>query len=209
MARPTAPLRLFGFPLSGHAHRARLFLSLLDLPFEETAVDLAKGAQKQPEFLARNVFGKVPVLEDGPLTIADSNAILVYLATKYDDARRWLPTAPEAQAAVQRWLSIAAGPLAYGPAAARVSEVFGAPRNAAHLDTAADLFTTMERHLEGREWLAAGHATIADIAMYTYTSHAPEGRISLDPYPRLRAWLSRVEALPRFVPMARTPIKGA
>ena len=61
----------------------------------------------------------------------------------------------------------------------------------------------MERHLQGREWLASDHATLADLALYTYTAHAPEGRIALDAYPRLRAWLSRVEGLPGFVPMAR------
>jgi glutathione S-transferase len=100
-------------------------------------------------------------------------------------------------------LSTAAGPLAHGPAAARLSEVFGAPRNPAHGEVAKDLFATMERHLQGREWLASDHATLADLALYTYTAHAPEGRIALDAYPRLRAWLSRVEGLPGFVPMAR------
>lgn len=205
MPRPTAPLRLYGFPLSGHAHRARLFLSLLDLPFEETTVDLARGAQKTPEFLARNVFGKVPVLEDGPTTVADSNAILVYLAARYDAARRWWPEAPAAQAEVQRWLSVAAGPLAHGPAAARLTEVFGAPRDPAHVELARKLFAVVERHLEGRTWLAAEHPTLADVAMYTYTAHAPEGRIALDDWPRLRAWLARVEALPGFVPMERRP----
>ena len=74
MTRPTAPIRLYGFPLSGHAHRARLLLTLLGLPFEETTVDLAGGAHKRPDFLARNLFGQVPVIEDGDATIADSNA---------------------------------------------------------------------------------------------------------------------------------------
>ena len=59
----------------------------------------------------------------------------------------------------------------------------------------------MEKHLEGRDWLAADHATIADVAIYAYTAHAPEGGASIDGYPRLRAWLSRVEALPGFVAM--------
>lgn len=205
MARPTTPLRLHGFPLSGHAHRARLFLSLLGLPFEEITVDLRQGAQKAPAFLRLNVFGKVPVLEDGARTIADSNAILVYLAGAYDETRRWWPTAPAAQAEIQRWLSVAAGPLAHGPAAARLTEVFGARRDAAHVEVAKGLFSTMERHLDGRSWLAADHPTLADVAMYTYTAHAPEGRIALDDYPRLRAWLARVEALPGFVPMERAP----
>jgi glutathione S-transferase len=77
MPQPVVPIRLYGFPLSGHVHRVRLFLTLLKLPFEEIALDLTKGEQQKPEFLARNVFGQVPVIEDGTATIADSNAILV------------------------------------------------------------------------------------------------------------------------------------
>ncbi|MCA9646209.1 MAG: glutathione S-transferase [Polyangiaceae bacterium] len=203
MTQSTNAILLYGFPLSGHAHRARLMLNLLGLAFEETLVDLAKGEQKHPEFLEVNVFGKVPVIVDDGTVIADSNAILVYLALRYDPERSWLPKDPVVQAEIQRWLSIAAGPLAYGPAAARVSEVFGAPRDEAHPAIAKDLFTAMERHLAGRDWLVAATPTIADLALYTYCAHAPEGRISLDPYPRLRGWVARVEALPRFVPMQR------
>jgi len=176
-------------------------LALLGLPFEETTVDLAGGAHKQSAFLIKNAFGQVPVIEDGPTTIADSNAILVYLATRYDDARRWLPDDPAQQGLVQRWLSVAAGQLAHGPAAARLSNVFGAPRSPTHAETAQRLFATMEAHLEDREWLEVGRPTVADIAMYTYTAHAPEGDISLEGYPRLRAWLQRVESLPGFVAM--------
>jgi glutathione S-transferase len=203
-ARPAAPIRLHGHPLSGHVHRVRLFLTLLDLPFEEATVDFATREHKRPEFIARNVFGQVPVLEDGSLTLADSNAILVYLALTYDAGRRWLPAPAPAQAEVQRWLSVAAGPLAFGAAAARVAAIFKRPDNPAARALAAGLFETMERHLDGREWLAAPHATLADLAMFTYTAHAPEGGVSLEPWPRLRAWLQRVEALPRFIGMTRT-----
>jgi glutathione S-transferase len=75
-------MKLYHFPLSGHAHRARLFLSLLDLPHEVIDVDLANGEHKSPAFLAINPFGQVPVLEDDGVYISDSNAILVYLAKK-------------------------------------------------------------------------------------------------------------------------------
>lgn len=203
MTQPASPIRLYGFPLSGHAHRARLMLSLMKLPFDEVTVDLTKKAQKQPDFLALNVFGQVPVIDDGGTILADSNAILVYLAARYDSERRWLPSDPVAQARVQRWLSVAAGPLAYGPAAARVSVVFGAPADEAHHTRAKALFQTMEQHLASHDWLALDHATIADVAMYTYTAHAPEGGVSLEAYPRLRAWLQRVESLPGFVAMKR------
>jgi glutathione S-transferase len=85
----TTPIKVHRHPISGHCHRVELMLSLLGLPFERVEVDLLKGAQKQPAFLAKNALGQVPVIEDGAFLLADSNAILVYLATKYDSAGRW------------------------------------------------------------------------------------------------------------------------
>ncbi|MBS4049508.1 MAG: glutathione S-transferase [Alphaproteobacteria bacterium] len=197
-------LRLHSFPLSGHAHRARLMLALLGLKAEVVDLDLRGGAQKQPGFLGLNAFGQVPVLEDGETVIADSNAILVYLAGKYDRSGQWLPADPATAAQVQRWLSVAAGQLLMGPARARMVKLFGSPfDHDACKQVAAQLFEVMEQHLQGRDWLAASHATIADLALYSYTAHAPEGDVSLEPYPNIRAWVGRVENLPGFVPMQK------
>ena len=202
-------IRVHRHPLSGHAHRVELMLSLLGLPMERVDVDLAAGEHKSPSFLARNAFGQVPVIEDGEYVLPDSNASLVYLALTYDEARRWLPVSARVQAQVQRWLSVAAGQLAHGPAAARVAAVFGRPRNPEHAAVAQRLFDVLEHHLADRDWLAAEHATIADVAMYSYTAHAPEGGIPLEPWPRLRAWIGRVEALPGFVGMQRSALPAA
>ena len=95
-------MKLYDLELSGHAHRARLFASLLNLDTTLVPVDLLNGAHKQPEYLQKNPFGQVPALEDGDVTIFDSNAILVYLATKYDANRTWYPQDPERAAQVQR-----------------------------------------------------------------------------------------------------------
>jgi glutathione S-transferase len=210
MTRPAQPIRLYGFPLSGHAHRVALFLSLLDLPFETIDVDLPNAAHKQPDFLARNPFGQVPAIEDGDVTLADSNAILVYLATRYDPARHWLPGDAVPAARVQQWLSVAAGPLAHGPAAARLVKLFGAPLDHARACAiAGQLYAVIEAQLADRKFLLGGTPTIADVALYSYTAHAPEGGIALDPYPNVRSWLARIEALPRFVPMQRSAVPAA
>ena len=122
-------MRLHRNAISGHCHRVELFLNILGVPYESVDVDLRAGGHKTPEFLAMNLFGQIPVLEDGGLVLPDSNAILVYLARKYDPSGRWLPNDPVGAARVQRWLSVAAGPLAYGPAAARRISLFKTPQD--------------------------------------------------------------------------------
>jgi glutathione S-transferase len=201
------PIRLHRFRLSGHCHRVELFLSLLNRPFE--IVDLPPGDRKAPAFLAMNPFGQVPVIEDDGYVLADSNAILVYLAIRYDPARRWYPADAKAAAEVQRWLSVAAGPLFSGPAVARLVGLFDAKHDLARAHaTAAGVLAVMEAHLAAAGPFFVGpHPTIADLALYSYTAHAPEGHVSLEPYPEIRAWISRIESQPGFVPMIRSEPK--
>lgn len=201
---PSRPTRLYTTPLSGHGHRVRLFLEILQLPYEIALVDMAAKENRKPEFLAISPFGQVPVIEDGETVVFDSNAILVYLAKRYDTAA-WLPDDPVGATAVQRWLSLAAGQIAYGPCAARLVTVFGAPL---HHETAkaiaVKLFDVIEAEFATKPFAIGDRPTIADVAAYAYIAHAPEGGVSLDPYPNLRAWLRRIEALPHFVPMQAT-----
>lgn len=199
-------MKLHYHPLSGHSHRARLFLSLLDQPHELVPVDLAKGQHKSAEFLKLNPFGQVPVLEDGNTVLTDSNAIMVYLAKKLG-RNDWLPDTPLEAAAVQRWLSVAAGQIAYGPAAARLITVFGAAFSPEEVISRAHaILKLVDEALVGRDWIAAAQPTIADIALYSYIARAPEGNVGLSAYPNVNGWLARIESLPRFVPFAQTPV---
>jgi len=199
-------MKLYHFPLSGHAHRAVLFASLIDIPHELIEVDLPNGAHKQPAFLAMNPFGQVPVLDDDGVVISDSTAILVYLAKK-TGRTDWLPDDARGAAAVQRWLSVAAGEVAYGPAAARLITVFNAKFHADEVIARAHaILSKMEQHLTDREWLVGEGPTIADVAIYSYVAQAPEGNVDLSGYPAVNALLRRVEALPGFVPFTKTPI---
>lgn len=201
----SSTIRIHGFPLSGHAHRVQLFASLAGIPHELITVDLPNGAHKQEPFLSLNPAGQVPVIEDGETVISDANAILVYLARRYAPA--YLPTDPVGEAEVQKFLTLAAGELAFGPAAARVINVFKVPLDADFCKaTAGKLLGKLEAHLDGREFLVGDAPTIADIAIYTYTAHAPEGDVSLEPYPNVRRFLANIEALDGFVPMQKTPV---
>ncbi len=199
-------MKLYYHPISGHAHRAHLFLSLLGLDYELVQVDLMKAEQKSEAFLKLNPFGQVPVLDDDGTVIADSNAILVYLAARYGDAN-WLPQDPVGAANVQRWLSVAAGEIASGPATARIINLFNKPTDPADaIGRAHRILALIDGTLAGKEWIAAAWPTIADVALYSYIARAPEGNVDLAPYANVNAWLARVEALPRFQPFIKSPV---
>ena len=203
----SAPIKLIRSPKSGHCHRVELMMAFLDIPYETIDLDMANRAHKAPDHLAISPFGLVPAIDDNGYTLSDSNAILIYLVETYAPNSHWLPKEPKAAAEVQRWLSIAAGPIFSGPCVARLVKVFGADfDHAKAVATAHSLFAIMEDHLAGREWLAGDTITIADVAGYSYTAHAPEGGVGLDDYPNIRRWLDRVEAQPKFIGMVKSPL---
>lgn len=198
-------IQVYSFPLSGHAHRVELLLNLAAIPHTVINLKLAEGEHKQPEFLAINPAGQVPVIQDGDTVVCDSNAILVYLARKY--APNFLPSDIEQEAQVQKFLSLAAGELAYGPAAARLITVFNAPLDINFTKVVAEKYLIkLEQHMEGRDFLVGSNVTIADVALYTYTAHVPEGGIDLKPYPNVCRLLTNIEELPGFKAMPTTRV---
>jgi glutathione S-transferase len=202
---PYRPIKLLRHPLSGHCHRVELMLSLLQLPYETVDIDLAGGQHLEPEFMRKNRFAQVPVIEDGAVTLADSNAIIVYLATLYDDEKRWYPEEAEARARVQRWLSVAAGEVFTGPASARLVTVFGVELDHERAKAIAHkLLGVVDSELRDRPFLVGNGPTLADVAAYSYIAHAPEGGVSLEPFEHVRGWLRRVQELPGFVAMKPT-----
>jgi len=198
-------IKLYDFPTSGHAHRVRLFLSLLGLDHELINVDMRKNAHKADDYRKLSPLGQVPTLVDGDVVITDSCAALVYLAKQYGSPE-WLPEDPAGAAQVQRWLSAASGELYRGPVLARAARIFGRELD---YDSAVAwskrLLTWMQDVLVEHRWLAADHATIADIAMYSYLRVADEGDIDVTPYPAVIRWLADVEKLENFLPMPRSP----
>jgi glutathione S-transferase len=202
---PNSEMVLYGTELSGHAHRVELLLRMLGLPYRYAVASAA--VRSTAEFRKLNPLGQIPVLQDGDLILADSNAILVYLAKRYAPGSQWLPEEPVGAARVQRWLSIAAGEVMQGPAIARMVSQWNFPGDLKRAkQIAAVLLRFMDDHLKTRSFLAAEHPTIADLACYSYVAHAPEGGIPIESYVSVLAWLRRVEALPRFKPIPPSPI---
>jgi glutathione S-transferase len=196
-------IKLYGHEVSGNSYKVKLLLELLNIKYEWIKVDLLKGEQKSPEYLTLNPFGQVPLLIDGETKLADAQAILVYLARQYG-GDQWLPLDALSLAQVIRWLSTTAGEVRQGPENARLYHLFGAGTNI-NIDRATqkaeDILALLNNHLSTRDWLEFEHPTIADIAVFPYVALAREGKINLDAYPHVLAWIDRVKQLPGYIPM--------
>lgn len=204
--------KLYTYEQSGNSYKVRLLAAFLGVALDHVELDFLNDQQHSPEFLAINPRGEVPTLVDGERVLTDSAAILVYLAGRHDKAAWWSDDVAE-QAAIVDWLAFAASWVQYGVFTARAILSFKGPYNG--LGTTSDATTLAEatkrgvtsleilqKTLETRDWLANGRPSIADIAVFPYVALAPMGDISLEPYPAIRAWISRIRALPGFIPIA-------
>jgi glutathione S-transferase len=197
-------MKVYVGAVSGNSYKVKILLSLLKVPCEVAVLDLSanKLEHKQPSYLGLNPRGEVPVLEDEGVVLWDSAACLVYIARKHG-GERWLPTDPPGLARVTQWLALAASEIQFGLQYGRRGVSQGR-WTAGTLEqcqaTAAVALRSLEARLSRNDWLAAAHATIADIACFPYVETAPEGKVPLDPYPAVRAWISRCTALPGWPP---------
>ncbi len=193
--------KLYDLELSGNCYKVRLFCALLGLELEFEPIDFMAGAHKASPLIDMNPFGEIPVLEDGEIVLRNSQAILVYLARKYG-GESWLPADPVEMARVVSWLMVAENEIARGPNDARLHDKFGFPLDIDKArEKAARILDLLEAHLSKNDWLALDRASIADIACMPYVALGPEGGVSLEPYPAIRAWIDRIKALPGFIAM--------
>lgn len=199
---------VYGMSSSGNCHKLRLLLDHLGLPFRWQEVDITTGACRQPDFLALNANGRVPVLQlDNGETLAESNAILCFLA---EDTRLW-PGPRLARARTLQWLFFEQYSHEPYIAVARYICGFLPPDHERRAELpklqerGGQALAVMEQHLSGRQFFVEDRFGIADIALYAYTHAAADGGFRLEPYPYLRAWLDRVAEQRGHTPMARPP----
>ena len=199
-------LRLHDDLDSGNCYKVRLLLTKLGIAFERVDYDIDRGETRTPEFLRKNLNGRVPVLEfeDGRF-LAESNAILVYFA----EGTPFLPADRFERALVLQWLFFEQ--YSHEPNIATLRywikhhlldeerrQMVVSKRRAGYA-----ALEVMERHLEGREFFVGRRSSIADIALYAYTHVAEEGEFDLGRFPVVRRWLARIAAEPGHLPITQ------
>ena len=194
---------VYGMKASGNCYKLQLLLEQLGEPYRWIETNSVNGETRTPEYLAKNPNGKVPLLEleDGR-RLPESNAILCYLAegSPYLPDDRWL------RAQTLQWLFFEQYSHEPYIAVARfVAKWLPAdhPRQAELprlRERGYQALDVMEKQLATQDFFVESGYGIADIALYAYTHEAAIGGFDLGAYPRIRSWLARVEAQPRFVP---------
>lgn len=197
------PMQLYDFLKFGNCYKARLFLSILNIEYTLTPVDIMAGEHQSDEFLAVNPEGMVPVLCDDVI-LPESAAILVYLARQYADSQ-WLPEDPLQLATVVRWMVFEQNEGRYGLARSRAINLklhtalakTGSLKESQRIGVGA--LAMLDRQLASLQWLAGtNNPTIADIACYPYTLLAPEGGLSLSDFPAVQRWLDDMRNIPGY-----------
>lgn len=196
-------MRLYHVAYSGNSYKVRLLLAQLGIPCEMIEVDILKGESRTPEFLNINPNGRTPVLDDNGFVLAESNAILAYLAR----GTKFLPEDRQKFALVFQWLFfeqyshepyIATSRfwLQHKPDSAERRTILGAKR-----DGGWAALKVMEEHLAKNDFFV-GDYTIADIALFAYTHVSDEGGFPVDDFANIRGWFERVKQQPGFMPMS-------
>jgi glutathione S-transferase len=195
-------MKLYNVAYSGNSYKVRLLLAHLGIPCEIVDVDILKGESRTADFLKINPNGRTPVLDDNGFVLAESNAMLAYLArgTKFlpEDRKQW--------ALIFQWLFfeqyshepfIATSRfwLQHKPDSPERAAVLAARR-----DGGWNALKVMEGHL-GKHDFFVGDYSIADIALFAYTHVSHEGGFPLDDFPKIRTWIEQVKAQPGYIGM--------
>ena len=192
-------MKLYLTDNSGNAYKVRVLASVLKVPYKKVYVDWDAKEHKQPAFLKMNPRGQVPVMKVEDQYLWDSTAHLIYLARKFG-GKSWFPSDPLKMAEVAQWLAFAQNEVYFGLQWARgVAKGLRGGDLEEYQAYGRKALDTLAWRLEEHEWLALKHPTIADIACYPYVKRAPEGGLSLDTYPAIKAWLKRCEKIPGWL----------
>lgn len=194
-------VRLYDSPTSGNCYKVRLLLTQLQIPFETVVTQSRQGQTRTPEFLAKNPFGQVPIIElESGQVLAESTAILYYLA----EGTPLFSTDAWERALILQWLAFEQTRLLRYVALNRFLVLSHQTEEKADLfqhnltqGTAA--LQIMEHHLKTQDYFVGERYTIADLALFAYTHLAPIGTFDLSPFSHLQHWIERIQQQPHFL----------
>ena len=195
-------MKLYNVAYSGNSYKVRLLRAQVGIACDIVEIDILQGESRTPEFLKINPNGRTPVLDDNGFVLAESNAILAYLAR----GTKFLPEARKRWALVFQWMFFEQ--YSHEPYIATSRFLLqhkpDTPERAAALAVRRDSGWTalklMKGHLSKNDFFV-GDYSIADIALFAYTHVSHEGGFPLDDFPKIRTWIERVKAQPGFIPM--------
>jgi len=188
---------------SGNAYKAALMLELCGADWAPRRVAFFTGQTRSPEFREMNIMGEVPVLThhkvDGDVVLSQSGAILDYLSRELD---RFGPAKEDERREILRWLFWDNHKLTSYVATYRFMSLFQKktddPVTQFFHARAVNAFKVLDTHLDGCDFVATGHPTIADLSLCGYLFWPDQIGMDLSNYPNIAAWLDRIAALPGY-----------
>ena len=190
---------------SGNCFKVQLLMQQLGIAFNVVNIDVLKGEQHSPEYLAINPNGKVPYLKlPNGQSIGESNAMLIHLAEGSD----FMPTDLLERTKVFEWLfweqsshEPCISPARFWIAIMPEGRTERADQIAEWHERGNKALGIMENHLAKNDFLVANRYTVADIGLYGYTHVAEEGEFDMTQYPSVCAWMDRVSSTPNYLRM--------
>jgi glutathione S-transferase len=206
-------MKLYGFPGAPNTWKVRAVAAQLGIPIENVLVDLGKGEQRAPDYLALNPTGRTPTLVDGDFVLCESSAIMQYLASQKPNAL-W-PEGARIRAEIVRWhswyhehwMATACGPLLFERFVKGFFDM--GPPDATVVASATEAFhreaAVLDKHLSARPYLVGEGVTLADFNVVSPLVYAAQGEFPLSNYPHIRDWSARILALPAWRDTAPGP----
>lgn len=196
-------IELYYWP-TPNGHKIALFLEESATPYEIKPVNINKGDQFQPEFLAISPNNRMPAIIDrapvdggAPVSVFESGAILLYLA---DKTRQFIPQDLRGRVSATEWLFWQVGGL--GPMAGQNHHFNGyAPEKIPYaidryMRETARLYGVLDKRLDGREFICGDEYTIADMASYPWIASHGLQKQNLDDFPNVKRWFTAIKARP-------------
>ena len=210
-------MKLYGFPPSPNTWKVRAVAAQLGIKLELQLVDLSKGEQRTPSYLALNPTGRTPTLVDGDFKLWESTAIMQYLASRSTNSL-W-PNDARVRADIMRWQSWQLqhfGPDACVPLTFQrlvKKRLNQGPPDQAIVDKALEAFkrdaSVLDAHLAKQRYLVGPELTLADLSVAAVLVYAKEAEMPLAQYPRVQEWSGRIYALKSWRETAPMPTAAA